>query len=260
MLICESGPGPASQCIGLLPNRSMVTRFILAALLALAGSLGAAPWNKVPAKWDLHDVFEILQDSPWSPVRGELETSPSSSQTDSHTDASGNYSTTNRAYGVQFSRGKQHPRILVLWWSAKTVRFAEQRLEQLVNPTTPAQSLRAEDLPDYVVVIQGDESLYILRDAKENLDDIGFLELADGVSLDPESVRFVDASEQEDQRVEFHFPKQIDGRPTLDPDSDRVIFHCKASAKTPRVGHENAIAVRAEFHPRAMRVHGIPDL
>jgi len=50
------------------------------------------------------------------------------------------------------------------------------------------------------------------------------------------------------------------GRPTLDPDSDRVIFHCKASAKTPRVGHENAIAVRAEFHPRAMRVHGIPDL
>jgi hypothetical protein len=150
--------------------------------------------------------------------------------------------------------------MLVLWWSAKTVRLAEQRLEQLVNRTTPAQSLRAEELPDYVVVIQGDESLHVLRDSKENLEGIAFLELPGGVSLDSQSVRFVDASEQEDQRVEFHFPKQIDGRPTLDPDSDRVIFHCKASAKTPRVGHENALALHAEFHPRAMRVHGIPDL
>jgi hypothetical protein len=148
----------------------------------------------------------------------------------------------------------------VLWWSAKTVRLAEQRLEQLVNPTTPAQTLRAEDLPDYVLVIQGDESLYILRDAKENLENAAFLELSDGVSLDPQSVRFVDASELGDQRVEFHFPKQIDGRPTLDPDSDRVVFHCKASAKTPRVGHENAIALHTEFHPRAMRVHGVSDL
>jgi hypothetical protein len=238
----------------------MMTRFILAALLALAGSLGASPWNKLPEKWDLRDVFEILQDSPWSPVRGNLETKPTSSRIDSQTDASGNSSTTNRAYGVQFSRGKQHPRILVLWWSAKTVRLAEQRLEQLVNPTTPAQPLRAEDLPDYVLAIQGDESLYILRNAKENLQDVAFLELADGVSLDPMSVRFVDASEQEDQRVEFHFPKQIDGHPTFDSDSDRVIFHCKASAKAPRVGHENAIAVHAEFRLRAMRVHGVPDL
>jgi hypothetical protein len=54
-------------------NRPMMTRFILVALLALPGSLGGSPWDKAPAKWDLADVYRILQDSPWSPAGIKLE-------------------------------------------------------------------------------------------------------------------------------------------------------------------------------------------
>jgi hypothetical protein len=52
----------------------------------------------------------------------------------------------------------------------------------------------------------------------------------------------------------------MEGRPTLDAESERVVLHCKASAKTPRPFHDNALSLRAEFRPRAMRVRGVPDL
>jgi hypothetical protein len=123
-----------------------------------------------------------------------------------------------------------------------------------------AEPLRADELADYVLVIEGSEPLRILQDTKEDLHDTVFLELTSGTTLDLESVRFFDGTEQEEPRVEFQFPKQIEGRATLDPDSEKIVFHCKASAKTPRPGHDNTLALRAEFHPRAMRVHGVPDL
>jgi hypothetical protein len=142
----------------------------------------------------------------------------------------------------------------------RTIRLAQQRLRQLSNPALTKEPLRADELPDYVLVIEGSEPLCILQGAKEDLRDTVFLELASGTMLDLESVRFFDGSEQEEPRVEFHFPKQIEGQATLDAESDRIVFHCKASAKVASPGHDNTLALRAEFKPRAMRVHGVPDL
>jgi hypothetical protein len=102
--------------------------------------------------------------------------------------------------------------------------------------------------------------LRIFRDAKDDLRDTVFLELPNGATLDIASVQFVEGVEGEEPRTEFHFSKQIEGRPTLDPSSERVIFHCKAVAKTVLPSRENALALRAEFKPRIMRVHGVPDL
>jgi hypothetical protein len=92
------------------------------------------------------------------------------------------------------------------------------------------------------------------------LHDTVFLELTNGATLDLAAVRLIEDNETEEPRVEFHFPREVDGRATLDPESDRVVFHCKASAKLPRPGHDNSLALRVEFKPRAMRVHGVPDL
>ncbi len=124
----------------------------------------------------------------------------------------------------------------------------------------PAEPLHVDDLPDYVLVIDASEALRILSDAKENLRDTVFLELPNGTTLDLESAVIVEGSAQEKPRVEFHFPRQIDGRVTIDPESDRIVFHCKASAKTPRPDRDNSLSLRAEFKPRTMRVHGAPDL
>jgi hypothetical protein len=241
-----------------------LTRFILVALLTVPASLGGSPWNKVPTKWDLADVYRILQDSPWSPAGVKLEAKSAPGQMDSRTgqltDKPGNTSHVSPVPGVQLSRSKPQPTIPVLWWSSKTIRLAQQRLRQLSNSAQTTEPLRADDLPDYVLVIEGSEQVRIVRDAKEVLHDTVFLELPGGATLDFESVQFFDGTEQEEPRVEFHFPKQVEGKATLDPDSDRVILHCKASAKTPRPLHDDVISLRAEFSPRHMRVRGVPDL
>jgi hypothetical protein len=158
------------------------------------------------------------------------------------------------------SHDKSQPAIPVLWWSSKTIRLAEQRLRQLRNPAWPSGTLQVEELPDYVLVIEGRKELRIFRDAKDDLRDTVFLEPPNGAAFDLGSVRFVEGVEQEKPRTEFHFPKQIEGRATLDPNSERVIFHCKAATKTVLPFQENALALRAEFKPRDMRVRGVPDL
>lgn len=244
----------------------MITRFILITsitLLAPPGSLGGSPWDKAPAKWNLADVSRILGDSPWSPATVKLEPGVSAHQTDPQTrlesDAPVNSDNQYQIPGIQITRSRPRPKVPVIWCSSKTIRLAQQRLLQLPNPGLTAEPLRAEELPDYILVIEGSEPLRILQDAKENLHDTVFLELSDGTTLDLASVQFLGGGDEE-PRVEFHFPREIDGRATLDPESERVVFHCKASAKTPRLSHDNALAVRAEFRPRAMRVHGEPDL
>jgi len=242
----------------------MTRRIILVAVLAMAGVPGGGPWDKAPEKWSLGDVSRILLDSPWSPAGVKLEREMTSRYADPRTgivnDGPVNRETSNPVPGVQISRSKPQPKIPVIWWSSKTIRLARQRLRQLSDPALAAEPLRAEELPDFVLAIEGSEAWRILKDAKEDLHDSVFLELASGMTLDLESVRFVEGTEREEARTEFHFPKKIEGRATIDPEMAAVVFHCKASARTPRPGHDNSLALRAEFKPRAMWVHGVPDL
>lgn len=242
----------------------MITRFILVALLALPSSLGESPWDKAPEKWDQADAYRILQDSPWSPARVTLDTKFTSRHTDALTglvtDAPVNPNNTKTVPGLEISRSKPQPPVPVLWWSSKTIRLAQARLRQLRKSAPPAELLRADDLPDYILVIEGSEPLRILRDAKEDLHDTVFLELPASATFDLGSVRFFEGTEQEEARVEFHFRREVDGHAAIDANAERVVFHCKASAKMSHPGHDNALSLRAEFKPRAMRARGVPDL
>jgi len=243
----------------------MTTNAIVLSSLVLLTSLGAATWKKAPEKWDLKDAYHILQDSPWSPaeskIEGKLSPGELNSQTGLVNDSRSNPTdATTPVPGIRMSHSKPQPATPVLWWSSKTIRLAEQRLRQLENPSQSTGPLRVEDLQDYVLAIEGSEQLRIFRDAKDDLRDTVFLELPNGATLDVASVQFVEGVQGEEPRTEFHFSKQIEGRPTLDPSSERVIFHCKAVAKTVLPSQENAISLRVEFKPRIMRVHGVPDL
>ena len=245
-------------------DRPMMRRIILVALLALPASPGGSPWDKAPEKWNLADVSRILLDSPWCPAGVKLEREATGIYADPRPGiVSGgpvNSDTSNPVPGIQISRSKPQPKVPVIWWSSKTIRLARERLIQLSIPSLAAEPLRADEIPDYVLVIEGSEPLRVLKDAKEDLHDSVFMELTSGMTLELGSVRFIDGTQWEEPRAEFHFPRQIEGRATVDPESALIVFHCKASAKTPRPGHENALALRAEFRPRAMRVHGVPDL
>lgn len=237
---------------------------LLVNLAALPAAPATGPWDRPPQEWDQEDVYRILRDSPWSPAKVKLDTVYTQRYRDSLTgkvvDSPPNTGSAPLIRGVEISRSKPLPSITVLWWSSRTIRLAQQRLRQLRNPAGPAEPLRADAEPDYVIAIQGNEWFRILRDPQGALRDAVFLELPAGLALDVHDIRFFEESDTEDARVEFHFSRESDGRATLDADAERVIFNCKAAARMPRQGSPNALALRVEFEPRAMRVNGRPDL
>lgn len=244
---------------------SVVWCFLLPATLGLAASpFGRAPWNKQPEKWTLAETYKILRDSPWSPAKVAIETTYTQRQTDPVTgivtESPLHSDTVGLVRGVEISGSRPLASVSVLWWSSKTIRLAEQRLAQLRANSAASTPLRAEGVPDYVVAVEGEEPMRILRGANEDLQQTVFLELDSGLTLDFTSVKFVGATDSEDARTEFHFPRRKDGQLTIDNKAERVIFHCHAKAKNPLEGHENTIAVRVNFSPKAMRVRNTPDL
>jgi len=233
-------------------------------ILALAAALPAThPWDKPPEQWSKVDTLRVLQDSPWSPAKVKLD----ARMTYRHTDAQTGIVTdtpvdpTGRppVHGVEFSRHKAAPPVTVLWWSSKTVRAARLRLQQLLKSPNTASPVTIDAMPDYVLAIEGDEAVRVFGDALERVQDTVFLETADGTAIDLQSIRLVNAPD-DGPRVEFYFPRQVNGRPSLDADAERVTLHCRATAKTPIAGRTNTIAFRAEFEPRTMVARGVPDL
>ena len=248
-----------------MSSPATIARLALVSCLCFPpGRPATVPWDKPPEQWDLAETFRVLRDSPWSPAGTKLVAAWTQRHSDPQSgivsSSSVNPENTNLVRGVEVSRDKPLPAFSVLWWSSKTVRLALQRQRQLRHSAGAAAALGVEDLPDFVLAVEGSEPLRIFQDAREDLHDTAFLELEDGLTLDLKSVVFFEGTTDEDARTEFHFPRQTNGKPSLDPDSERLIFHCKASAKTARLGRENAITVRAEFHPRTMRARGVPDL
>jgi hypothetical protein len=245
---------------------SAIAKLALAAVLAFAAATPAGgPWDKPAKDWTLADTYKILRDSPWSPSRVSIEASYTQRHADPLTGVVGasttNIPNTGLVRGVELSTEKPLPDVSVLWWSSKTIRLAHQRLAQLRSSSgNAAGGLQAGDLPDYVVAIEGQEPQRIFLDAKSDLHDTVFLELENGLALDFTSVNFVEATETDDARTEFHFPRMREGQTTIDSNSERIIFHCRAEAKNPRQSRENAISVRVEFKPSGMRVRNVPDL
>lgn len=247
-----------------MPYPILMSRFLIAALLAFPVPSGSGPWEKPPEQWNEAEVYRILRESPWCASKSKLESNYTQRHTDPQsgivTDAPANPQDTGPVPGVLLTKNTPLPDVTVFWWSSKTIRLAQLRLRQLKYPASPKESLSVELLPDYVIAIEGSEPFRILSEAKEDLHDTVFLELANGIPLDLQSVNFVEATNEGEARVEFHFPKQVDGRPSIEPDSVRVVFHCKATAKTPRPGRQNMLAFHSEFHPNEMTVRGVPDL
>lgn len=238
-----------------------ILSFLASAVFALPG--GTEPWDKPPEQWDLADTYKILRDSPWTSSQTKFEANFTQRHTDKLTglviDSPTNEENTPLIRGVEVSHNKPLPALSILWWSSRTVRLAERRLLELKDRgKTPP--IPIETLSDYVIAIEGSEPLRIFQEPNEDLHETVFLVLDEGLTLDLAQAKFVEATEDTDARVEFHFPREVEGHPAIDSQSEKIEFHCKASAKTPRPGRQNALSIRSQFHPRAMRANGVPDL
>jgi hypothetical protein len=163
--------------------------------------------------------------------------------------------------GVTLTLSRPLPAVTVLWWSSKTIRLAEaKRIEARAGAKDAVARVDANPFADYVLSVEGDEPLRILRDAREDLHDTVFLELENGGVLDLASVKFVEEGDTDVVRTEMHFARMLNGEPAIDPESAKVIFHCRANAKKEMPNRENALSFRVEFNPRQMKARGQPDL
>ncbi|HMH80276.1 MAG TPA: hypothetical protein VK514_08640 [Candidatus Acidoferrum sp.] len=243
-------------------TRRVVCLFFFAAAVALPAG---APWDKVPEQWTLADVFRILQNSPWSPAKFSLESNYTQRTTNSQSgvvdDSRVNGRNTAVVPGITLTRGHPLPAVTVLWWSSKTIRLAEaKRVEARAGAKGAVAKVAESPLPDYVLTVEGDEPLRILRDAREDLHDTVFLELDNGGVLDLVSVKYVEEGDSDVVRTEMHFARMLNGEPAIDPESAKVIFHCRANARKEMQNRENALSFRVEFSPRLMKARGQPDL
>ena len=241
-----------------------LTRIALASILALSFPSNT-PWDKPPDQWTAADANKILEDSPWAPSKVTIETKYSQKYTDNLTrivtDSPVN-STQNSpvVQNVQVSRGGT-PAYYVKWMSAKTMRLALEKMHHMrINVAGTQPPLKAEESPEYVIAIEGDEPMRIIRDAKDDLHDTVFIELDNGFTLDLAGVQYLDGADADPIRTEFHFPRAIEGKPAIDPDCEKVIFRLRATAKKEMQNRNNAISIRVEFHPKDMRAQNVPDL
>jgi len=246
-----------------MPPPRLILGLALAAILAPALAT-SNPWDKPPEEWTAAEVSKILEDSPWAPSKITIEAKYTEKHREPLTgmvsDSEINTQNTGRVRGVGISRGGT-PDYYVKWMSAKTMRLALERMrETRANVGGRSAPSKVGESPDYVIAIEGDEPMRILRNAKEDLRDTVFLELDNGFALDLENVQFLDGADADPIRTEFHFPRQIEGKPAIDLASERVVFHCRATARKEILGRTNAIALRVEFHPREMRAQNLPDL
>ena len=240
-----------------------LARIALASLLALPFP-NNTPWDKPPSQWSAADANKILEDSPWAPVKITVEAKYSQKYTDNLThlvsDSPINSQDSPAVPSVQISRAGT-PSYYVKWTSAKVVRIALEKMHQMrLNQSGSPPPLKVEESPDYIVAIEGDEPMRIIKDAKEDLHDTVFVELDNGFTLDLATVQFLDGPDADPLRTEFHFPRQVEGKLAIDSDSEKMIFHCRATAKKEMSGRANSIAIRVEFHPKEMRAQNLPDL
>jgi len=123
-----------------------------------------------------------------------------------------------------------------------------------IQPELPP--LAAEDLPDFVLVVEGSEPLRIFQDAREDLHDTAFLELEDGLTLDLKSVVFEAQRMRTPHGVSFSQADQWQAFARSDSSGSFFI------AKLPqRLSASAEIRYRrAEFQLRTMRARGLPDL
>src|SRR5882672_4697400 len=233
-----------------------LARIAFASILALSFPSNT-PWDKPANQWSAADTNKILEDSPWAPGKVTIETKYSQKYSDNLThlvsDSPINSQTSPAVPSMQISKGGT-PDYYVKWMSAKTMRLALEKMHRMrINVAGIQPPLKVDESPDYVIAIEGDEPMRIIRDAKEDLHDTIFVELGNGFTLDLASVQCIDGADADPLRTEFHFPRLIEGKPAIDPDTEKVIFHLRATAKREMPNRQNAIAIRVDFRPKEMR-------
>ncbi|MGH9788142.1 MAG: hypothetical protein ACRD4U_05510 [Candidatus Acidiferrales bacterium] len=190
----------------------MKAKPIAAAAIALlcAGLLWAQKaWEKKPySEWTQREMNHVLQESPWARsalLQGHILVETPAA-------AAGG------------------PRVVARWESALTVRQALVRREALAGRSggeAVAEYLAATP-PNHVLVLFGAPlaSRSFQNLTEEVVRDSSYLELAGSKQkVKPVAVR-LHRQGVELASLEFHFPREMEGKPVLSPEQKKVGFYC----------------------------------
>ena len=227
--------------------------------VVLSATMVAAdePWlNKTAKDWTIDDTQKILNDSPWGHRIGtaveyvkEKDKSSGDKKTVSDTD-----------------RGDQRDTdfALVLWWSAKTTRRAFLRMFELGGNSVSeeqAQKFSEGAMPQYVVTIIGGGKMVDISSKLpvEELKKAAWLESPRiKQHINPMDVVVVRDASGKPERINFIFPRETEGQPTLSSDDKKITFRWRLP-KIPTETIEKAKQFQVQFQPSKMMAGGAAD-
>ena len=193
-------------------------------------------WDKKPyTEWSEKDAKKVLNDSPWS-------------QDQNFTDTSRNASTTTSRGGTQSAIAdvvnvKFHMR----FFTAKPVRQAISRSMELQHkgemPEPLAARLKAlatADFPDYIIITvtcESDRASNMLQEAKSLFQKLNTGAIKNSTYLVTKGGQRVFLQEYQPPQndglgARFVFPRLVDGKPFITPESVEILFHAELGGNT----------------------------
>ncbi|MGA9772870.1 MAG: hypothetical protein WBV94_27820 [Blastocatellia bacterium] len=208
----------------------LLTFTVLALFLAFPlATLGQ--YNKKPyTEWSQKDTKKMLEDSPWS-------------QDQNFTDTSKNASTTTSRGGTQTAIADViNVKFHIRFFTAKPVRQAISRSMELQYkgemPEPMAAKLKAlatADFPDYVIITvscESDRASNMLQEARTLLQKLNTGGIKNSTYLVAKGGERVFLQEYQPPQndglgARFIFPRLIDGKPFITPESGEILFHAE---------------------------------
>jgi hypothetical protein len=225
--------------------------FVFALITPLLLVSGDDFWIEKPfSSWNERESLALLTDSPWSranPIRGDYGGSATPSVINP---AQGRSSGGLR--DTQGLGGSNTIPLYVRWHSSLKVRQALARYTQLHGGLTETeiQQFLAQPMQDYNIAISS-PAMTIFKDANmETLQPKTFLTSKKDKSKKIPLLRYSSPAERQDNFAVFIFPREMDGKPTVELSDDEMIF-------TTQVG---STKIRAVFKLARMVVDGKLDL
>ncbi|MBI3405164.1 MAG: hypothetical protein HY046_06870 [Acidobacteria bacterium] len=184
------------------------------------------PWDEEDySKWSKKDAEKILTSSPWAK---RTPTKTEKVKDKDKTVMGHDVGERNLAGGDV----RDDDFATVVWWSAKTPRKAYVRLAELsgaqVSPEQAKQFI-GQAMP-HIFTIRVDSGPMVNLAAKLSAEELKSAAWLDSPRLNkkiaPEDAGVVMAQGKPD-RIRFHFPRELDGKPTIGADEARITFSWK---------------------------------
>lgn len=231
-----------------------LTLFLVVVLVvAEVGWAGGDPWKTKPvSEWNVNDVLQVLQASPWAKTNVEVKgawrpdgavqesgstTIPGSSG-HSQTAAWGDNShvaagaTPDKPGGMEKAQAAEAARLpySIFWWSSRTVRGASCRRAVLKGTMTEAdlETQVAASPDEFMILVQSTNMRIFQLRGEKAFESVAYLQMKNtGLKLSPSHVVFTKGPEGETvSGAIFYFPKEgADGEPTIRPDEKEVDFY-----------------------------------